>query len=276
MMENMKKDAMSDFYVRDELIPFLQRAIYEAKQNNKKFTVVVFDLDNFKKINDRYGHLYGDKVLKSVFSTLKLSLKGQAYPFRYGGDEIVVIFLDKTSKDVFPLVKQCQRMLSAHPIIIERKSLKMRISCGIADYGPDGETIDGLIKAADDAVYLSKAYGGNLITRAGRLGYIKIRNFILFMCAVLMLWSGVFLSNQFLFKDFIRVAVDQIKNIRFIIKAQDTIVLTDGSTIKGKVLDNSGSKVLISLDLIKGDAKFTLNKSEIIEIKYAPSSRFNK
>lgn len=269
----MRKDEMSGFFIRDEFFPFLERMIYDATLHAKKFSIILFDLDGFKKINDRYGHLFGDEVLKGVFGAMHLALRNQGYGFRYGGDEVIVIFPDKTSKDILNLVKRCREVISDCTFKIQAKSIRLTISSGAADFDSDGKTIDELIRKADSAVYISKRYGGNLITQAGRIRYIKFRNTLAVIAIVLAIASSFFILSRYTFREPIQNAVKQVRAIKIVTTA-DTIILKNGSIIRGNILQKMDDKILVSLGLEEGSAELILNNSEIAEIIYAPSSFF--
>lgn len=111
---------------------------------NKKFSLLLIDLDDFKEINDKYGHSEGDKVLREFSKILKSSIRDSDIPARYGGDEIVVI-LKNAGEDI--VEKIAERIKDKSPV---------SFSYGIAEFPKDGKEKEELIRKADERLYLMK------------------------------------------------------------------------------------------------------------------------
>ena len=266
MLEYAPRDTMTNFFSREALAPFLDKIVRAARINPRKFCIAVFDLDHLKAVNDKYGHFYGDDVLKEVTGALRSVLEDKGLIFRYGGDEFVTIFLDKDSKDIMYLARQCRLAVARHIFKFGRKNLKLTISCGIADFPKDTDDADELMKKADQAMYFSKRFGGNLITKFSRIKYINFRNNILRLIAILAVVFSIFAVNKFVFKDFIQNTIWHFRTLR-IVKNKDTVVLKNGSIVRGKILEEMESSILVSLEMEDGKAEITLEKSEIIRAR---------
>ncbi len=135
----------------------LQISILKAKRNNLKIALFFIDLDNFKEINDSFGHDIGDIVLKKTSQRLKESIRQEDTLSRLGGDEFTIIFENlKAKDDALMLAKKIQKSLLV-PISIENQNIHISCSIGISFYPDNATDKDDLLKYADLAMYKSKA-----------------------------------------------------------------------------------------------------------------------
>lgn len=153
----------------DELTQLLNRKAFFQKaeeviallrRQQKPFILAMIDLDRFKQINDTYGHLVGDEVLKRVAFIFRQSLKRKVdLVGRYGGDELVVLLPDTSMEEARKLFQKIQRQLDAQPLITPSKE-KMTASLSIGLVGSnEGETLEELIAKADQKLYQAKSQG---------------------------------------------------------------------------------------------------------------------
>ena len=132
------------------------REMMHRIRNEESFTIVFFDIDNFKDINDHYGHAMGDHVLKTVAKRTLSMLEDDDVASRFGGDEFLIIrtyLQDETSRKTF--INQLKEVFS-QPIDIETKTETVHISLGIANCPDEGTTYDALLQIADQAMYKMK------------------------------------------------------------------------------------------------------------------------
>lgn len=115
--------------------------------------LAMLDLDHFKEINDTYGHIFGDDVLRCIGDALR-NMRGGAEAYRYGGDEFCVVFPEKQLEDVLEEIKKAQAYLTEH-INIPDGRMNIFVSVGVAAYSSE-ETINELLRRADDAMYKAK------------------------------------------------------------------------------------------------------------------------
>ncbi len=120
---------------------------------NQKIALVIVDLDNFKEVNDTYGHEEGDKLLKGFAQLCVDNLRKKDSIFRYGGDEFVIILEDVKKEEVYSILKRINRKL--------KQEMNVTFSAGVA-YGNSDE-IESLFKIADQNLYKAKAEGKNNI-----------------------------------------------------------------------------------------------------------------
>ena len=134
----------------------LDYGLIQAKRHGWKLAVLFMDIDNFKNINDSYGHDMGDKVLLMVADRLKSATRGEDTVSRWGGDEFVCLLLEiKQEADVTHLAEMIVKRIS-EAFKIKGVVFSIRVSIGIAMYPADGETADILFKNADTAMYKAK------------------------------------------------------------------------------------------------------------------------
>ncbi|MDQ7043026.1 MAG: GGDEF domain-containing protein [Sulfurimonas sp.] len=144
----------------------LEEGIKEAKRNKKSLALLFLDLDDFKIINDTYGHKYGDKVLQGIAKGLSSQLRETDTLSRLGGDEFTIIMKDiKSIDDVIVLSKKLLGCISSFPFEIENNIINISCSIGISLYDyQDNEEADKLISDADNAMYTAKKLGKNRVS----------------------------------------------------------------------------------------------------------------
>ena len=141
----------------------LEHAINHAERFDKCISIIFCDLDNFKPINDTYGHSVGDEILKKVANALQEILRKDDTVCRFGGDEFVILVEDLDSFEYLEEILQRINALTHTPCFIEGNPISIGMSIGAAIYPDDGEDPEALIKAADRAMYRAKHSGKNRI-----------------------------------------------------------------------------------------------------------------
>ncbi|MBX9762063.1 MAG: GGDEF domain-containing protein [Pseudomonadaceae bacterium] len=144
----------------------LKREVDIAKRTLQPLSVLMVDIDHFKRINDSHGHIIGDQALIAVANALKDSLRNVDMVFRYGGEEFVVL-LSNTSREAASMVGERLRMaVLGVQYLVENRAIEMSVSLGCATLLP-GESMDSLLRRADSALYVSKREGRNRLSMAG-------------------------------------------------------------------------------------------------------------
>nr|WP_320049452.1 EAL domain-containing protein [uncultured Desulfuromonas sp.] len=142
----------------------LSIAIAQAKRNNRKVGVLFLDLDNFKKINDSLGHSVGDDLLIAMAGQLQNTFRDDDTVCRLGGEEFIVILGNITAvTSIYDLAERLLQRLSI-PLQLQRHSLQISTSIGIAIYPDNGTSVNELLKNADMAMYAAKEKGKNTIS----------------------------------------------------------------------------------------------------------------
>ena len=169
------RDPLTNVYNRREILEILKREKAFSDRSGFPFTLCILDLDDFKRVNDSYGHQAGDKVLKAFARTIKTNIRAEDYLGRYGGEEFFIIFVSMDCNDCNPAC--VERLLSAtrrlsFPDIDQ--ALRITVSIGATAYVQTGVSIDKLISLADEALYRAKANGKNRVEYNNPLTYGKL------------------------------------------------------------------------------------------------------
>ncbi len=161
MRHMMQHDPLTGVSNRSVMQDRADLAIKRARRNKGRMGVLAIDLDEFKQINDTYGHLCGDGVLFTVANRLQTALRETDTVIRMGGDEFIVIVSDmNTIDDLSTLANRLLAVLEA-PILIEDQAIKATCSVGIAAFPEHGSTFPELLLSADGAMYTAKRAGRN-------------------------------------------------------------------------------------------------------------------
>ena len=148
----------------------LELEVKKSKVTGNPLSLIVFDLDHFKKLNDNYGHDAGDFVLKEIAEQIRgAGVRDQDIFARYGGEEFVILLPKTNLKQSFEIAERIRKLVENHQFIYEQKRLPVTMSVGVADYRQGVTTGTDLFKRADEAVYKSKQGGRNQVNfyRAG-------------------------------------------------------------------------------------------------------------
>lgn len=135
-----------------------------AQRYSLPLTLLLMDIDHFKKFNDTYGHPVGDLVLQAVARTLQASIRSSDYCARYGGEEFVVVLVQTDEQQAHILAERIRRAIEAAEVPAEDKVLRVTVSIGSATFPQDGLSKQDLIDNADKAMYYSKQNGRNRVS----------------------------------------------------------------------------------------------------------------
>lgn len=160
------RDPLTGLYNRRYLDETLPREIVRAQRELLPISIVMLDLDLFKNVNDTYGHSAGDAVLKNISKALISSIRQNDFICRYGGEEFMMVMPGMTIDQAYLRMEECRKEIQNITTTYMSHKISVTISGGISMYNLHGTTQDELLKAADDALYKSKANGRNQITLA--------------------------------------------------------------------------------------------------------------
>ena len=155
-------DTLTGAYTRKYFEVFFKNIIKNLYNSNSKFSLILYDLDKFKNINDTYGHLVGDIVLKRVTQTILDSLSQGQILGRYGGEEFTVILPDTDSQKALKTAEYFRKKIEN--LVFTEFDTAITISLGIATFPEHGKTTSELLSNADQALYHSKNTGRNKST----------------------------------------------------------------------------------------------------------------
>lgn len=155
-------DDLTQAYNRRHMFERLKHEKATADRGGSGFSVAIFDLDHFKKVNDTYGHQKGDDVLKFLIQTVKHEIREIDCVARYGGEEFVIIMSRTAAKGAEECAQRIQKIVAEMKFPSFPASFGITISIGLAIYQPT-ESIDQLIARADKALFRAKAAGRNQV-----------------------------------------------------------------------------------------------------------------
>ncbi|KPJ70802.1 hypothetical protein AMJ52_09420, partial [candidate division TA06 bacterium DG_78] len=150
-------DHLTGLYNRRYFDRSLKKIITESKKTKNQFSLLMVDINNFKEINDQYGHLAGDKILIDLAKILKKSVRRVDICFRYGGDEIMIILPQTKKKVAEHVASRLKSKVKAQKFSVAgERALQLELSIGLAFFPNDGVRHEVLIKRADEALYKVK------------------------------------------------------------------------------------------------------------------------
>lgn len=162
LMEQANMDALTGISNRLALDHFLMDSFAQVQQKGESMSIMVIDIDHFKKINDTYGHLVGDEVLKAVAKRLQKQIRLGDCLARYGGEEFVVVLMDTKLPEAKAACKRMLETISGNPIRVEGlKPIPLTISAGVSEIHPEDQSYEEIVKRSDIAVYAAKEAGRN-------------------------------------------------------------------------------------------------------------------
>ncbi len=144
-------DPLTGAYNRNFIEEYVQEEIRKAKRLKGRFCILLLDLNDFKLVNDRYGHSIGDRVLKMVVRELKESMRDYDLIARWGGDEFLVVLPLERGAEVLDVANR----LSSN-FRVRYGNLEVTLSVGYACYPNDGDSLERLVSVADDRMYRAK------------------------------------------------------------------------------------------------------------------------
>jgi diguanylate cyclase (GGDEF)-like protein len=167
--EDSNLDGLTRVFNRRALNKYLSN-ITEKGELQHDLYLLILDIDDFKTINDTYGHIVGDKILIFIANILRKTLRDGDKVFRYGGEEFVIILNRITEERCREIAKRILTTVSTNKLLYKGHSVKVTMSIGATKY-LNGDTPDSLIERADKALYHSKEHGKNQLNMEFKNGH---------------------------------------------------------------------------------------------------------
>ncbi len=294
-LDHAKKDYLTSCYGREDMSDILRELEEDCKAGQKKFSLLVADIDHFKSFNDKYGHFFGDDVLKYFGEALRIHLDDfQNIPIRFGGDEFIMAFPGKSADEVYPLALGLKESLKVKPFDYKGCPIKVSFSAGIACYPDDGQTWEDVFEKADRAMYFAKRSGRSRITRyrnitGERVAWVAASGAIAFFTLVI-----VFLNFGHLFEGAFARAIGELKKSELAapqvseppamnptptfetqavtpvpekVPPLQEFYLKSGGVIQGVVEEETGDALIVRLKLSNGQGQIKISKDNLLKIE---------
>jgi two-component system cell cycle response regulator len=156
-------DGLTQIHNRRYLLEQLEREVSRARRYRRELSVIMFDIDRFKSINDSYGHLAGDYVLTQLATVVKGKIRREDIYARYGGEEFIIVLPEIDGPNAAAFGEKIRKLIERAPFRFEDTAIQVTISIGIASLsGEEGDSSD-LVKRADDKLYEAKESGRNCV-----------------------------------------------------------------------------------------------------------------
>lgn len=161
--EKLLKDVLTDAYSRYYLNLRIAEELERYRRNGISFSIAFIDMDQYKSINDQYGHQTGDHILRELVSHLSSNIRKCDSIYRYGGEEFVILLPDTTEENAYMVIDRLRCEFSNEPIFVGGKAINVTFSAGIKQVGDVSDSADELINDADHAMYYAKKSGRNKV-----------------------------------------------------------------------------------------------------------------
>ncbi len=164
--ENSVRDSLTGCFNRKHALEVMDGELRRSRRSQMPLSLVIFDLDYFKGINDKYGHLCGDAVLAAVGQRMNAVLRGSDLKCRYGGEEFLILLPDTPLVGARRVAETLRRELGEHPVRWNEEEITVTASFGLTAVTPGEVEVNAIIGRADAALYRAKESGRNCVCTA--------------------------------------------------------------------------------------------------------------
>ncbi len=159
-------DALTELYNRRHFLDLLDKEIARAERHRRPLALGILDVDLFKRINDDYGHIAGDGVLRQIAEILREHVRGEDVAARIGGEEFAILLPEVSPVAALAFAERLREAIAVASFAPGGQPQQMTVSIGLADLAPSRHTRSALLRAADEALYAAKDAGRNRVCRA--------------------------------------------------------------------------------------------------------------
>jgi len=156
-------DPLTGIRNRRYFFEFANNELARTRRNNRAFSIILFDVDHFKRTNDTFGHQAGDYVLKTITATCHENLRQIDVLARYGGEEFIILLPDTSIDNAEKVADKIRTLIANQEITFENHHIPVTVSIGVASFSTNSELLDDLLSRADDALYQAKEAGRNCV-----------------------------------------------------------------------------------------------------------------
>jgi diguanylate cyclase (GGDEF)-like protein len=154
-------DPLTEAYNRRSFDEYMNKLVPKALKTNRPLLLIIADIDHFKGVNDTYGHVYGDEVLKVIAAIIKKNIRVSDQLFRTGGEEFAILLPETEIQDGRAICERLRTFVQHTSFINNNEKVPITISLGLAKY--EGETVEGFMDKTDQALYKAKRTGRNKV-----------------------------------------------------------------------------------------------------------------
>jgi diguanylate cyclase (GGDEF)-like protein len=157
-------DGLTDVPNKRYLLEFLDRELARSERYHRPLALLLFDIDHFKAVNDRMGHLGGDFTLRELAARVKAGIRKEELFARYGGEEFAVVLPETTREGAVPIAERLRSLVEAQPFTYDGREYAVTVSIGVATTtGEEALTPGELLRRADERLYQAKRDGRNCV-----------------------------------------------------------------------------------------------------------------
>ena len=164
LQELAVRDSLTGLYNRRYMDETLEREVSRARREGNPLSLVMLDIDYFKRVNDTYGHQVGDEVLKMLATILLADIRAEDVACRYGGEEFLILLPNMPLDTAMQRAQGWRKAVEELSVVLGNFNITFTISLGVAAYPEHGKTPDDLTRCADQALYRAKNQGRNQVT----------------------------------------------------------------------------------------------------------------
>jgi len=252
-LQDLSNDYLTGLSNRKEFDAHLQQEFAKAERRGRPLTLLIFDLDDFKKINDNFGHQTGDLVLKNISAIIAHEKRLEDTAARYGGEEFALILPDTNKLEALVLAERIRVQVESAVIALGNENINITISGGIASFPIDTVEKETLVSYADHALYTAKRIGKNMVSlyQAEKRRYLRLD----------------------LHRDFkVNLSPDQNNGEDNLVNLRSKNICLGGILFESKTLFQLGSLLEIVLELEDSTAPLVI-RSEVARVeKTGPTS----
>ena len=156
-------DGLTQIHNKRYLYEALEREVLRARRHGRPLSILMFDIDFFKRVNDQYGHLAGDYVLRELARVVQGRIRRDEVFARYGGEEFVIALPETPLEGGVSLAQNLRARVAEHTFVFQGERIPVTVSIGAAVLSPDDKTATELVQRADEKLYEAKRGGRNRV-----------------------------------------------------------------------------------------------------------------
>ncbi len=159
----MVTDGLTQAHNKRHLLEQLDNELNRSARHGRPLGLIMFDIDHFKKVNDTYGHLAGDHVLREVAGIVRGRIRRGEVFGRYGGEEFALLLPETNAQGAVTLAQELRTLVAEHAFVFDNQNIPVTISLGVAHWNPGIRTAEEFIRVADAKLYQAKRDGRNRV-----------------------------------------------------------------------------------------------------------------